>query len=217
MSNQNQQLIRLALRLFRLAGRKLSLGAAIGLCLAAVLYVLVLQPIAEKRFGVSLPSILTADRPADGPAERPAGKPSSRPSADRDVDPGSVLASRGKGVYESPAGIRYTRGSQHGHRFTHVMAHARDEPNRRGQHGVFDDDNPAAVVALVDEAYELALAGERTRAERDGQRMVYTVDMNRRVGYVGGESGARKGNPAARHIKLVMIEDRLITAFPLRR
>ena len=217
MSNQNQQLIRLALRLFRRAGRKLACGAAIGLCLAAVLYVLVLQPIAEKRFGVSLPSILTADRPADGPAERPAGKPSSRPSADRDVDPGSVLTSRGKGVYESPAGIRYTRGSQHGHRFAHVLAHARDEPNRHGQHGVFDEDDPAAVVALVDEAYELALAGERTRVERDGQRMVYTVDMNRRVGYVGGESGARKGNPAARHIKLVMIEDRLITAFPLRR
>ncbi len=60
------------------------------------------------------------------------------------------------------------------------------------------------------------LSGSRTDIKRDGERIIYTVDLGRRIGYVGGQSGNRKGRPAARHMKLVLIEDRLITAFPLR-
>ena len=112
--------------------------------------------------------------------------------------------------------MRYTRGSQHGHRLKHLMAHTRDEPARPGQHGVFDSTDPAEVVAIVDEAYLQAQAGRDTRTQREEERTVYDVNLRRRVGYIGGTSGNRKQRPAANHLRMVVEGDRLITAFPVR-
>lgn len=222
MSKSPKQLARLALVLLTLAKGKLSLGATIALCLAALLYVAVIQPMAESRFGVALPTLpgIESEAPAPRDAE-PTRDRSPSHSADkapsiRPEDLKGLLTDRGRGVFESPSGLRYTRGSQQGHRLAHVMTHARDEPDRVGQHGVFDDGDPAAVIRLIDEAYEQALSGHKTRTERDGERKIYTVDLGRRIGYVGGQSGNRRGRPSANYLKLVLIEDRLITAFPLR-
>lgn len=147
--------------------------------------------------------------------------PASRsPSGDRveAVSPDDlqgVLTEVGRRVYESPAGVRYTPGSQQGHRLAHVMAHCRDNPDRGGQHGVFDTQDAAEVVLLVDEAYERAQSGRDTRTRKSDGRTTHTVNLRRRVGYVGGQSGKRRGYPPATHVRVVLEGDRLITAYPV--
>ena len=72
------------------------------------------------------------------------------------------------------------------------------------------------LLAVIDEAYLLALdGGPRVKLEREQRRTVYDVDMGRRIGYVGGREGKVRGHPAARGVRLVMEDDRLITAFPI--
>ena len=95
------------------------------------------------------------------------------------------------------------------------MAHAKDKPDRQGQHGVFDSDDVTEIVALVDEAYLQAQAGRDTRVQREEERTVYDVNLRRRIGYIGGTSGKRRNHPPAKHLRLVVEGDRLITAFPV--
>lgn len=212
MTRDSQQLARAALPLLKLAQKKLGVAGVVGLMVVAVLYIAVIQPLAAKKFGVDLPSIIdVAETPADAP---PQGR-APAPQVDGD-DLGGVLTETGRDTYRSAAGLRYTRGSQHGTRLAHLMSHTRDEPDRVGQHGVFDSNDPATVVRLVDEAYEKALAGEDVDVEREGDQNVYNIDMGRRVGYVGGQSGNRRGKPSADHIRLIVQGDRFITAFPFR-
>ena len=71
-------------------------------------------------------------------------------------------------------------------------------------------------MALVDEAYRQALGGDNTRVEQEDERTVYTVNLGRRIGYIGGESGNRRGRPAARHLRLVLEGSDFVTAFPYR-
>jgi hypothetical protein len=68
---------------------------------------------------------------------------------------------------------------------------------------------------MIDEAWQRA---ERTRIkpqiERD--RSLYLIPMGRRIGYLGGQTGARQGHPPLSRVFLV-IETRtknVITAFP---
>ncbi len=114
----------------------------------------------------------------------------------------------------SPAGVLYTPGSAEGHRLEHLRRHTKDQPNRSGKHGVFDGDMEGAL-ATIDKAYEKAQANQRTTKEVDGKRTIYTVDMGKRVGFVGGRDGQRSRNPMARRVRLVLEGNRLITAFPL--
>ena len=72
------------------------------------------------------------------------------------------------------------------------------------------------VVALVDEAYLQAQTGRDTRTRREEERTVYDVNLRRRIGYIGGTSGNRKNHPEAKHLRLVVEGDRVITAFPVR-
>ncbi|MEO0529439.1 MAG: hypothetical protein AAF266_02565 [Planctomycetota bacterium] len=220
MSRDAKQLANVALIVMRLAKGKLGAGGVIGLVLLALLYVAVLQPLAESRFGVSLPTIgdvaESTPSPSTVPPATDAEDRSKAPSQTDASELSEVLTSTGRDTYRSTAGLRYTRGSKHGTRLAHVMSHAQDEPNRVGQHGVFGDGDPVAVVRLIDEAYEQALSGTGTRTEREGDRTVYTVDLGRRVGYIGGQSGNRRNRPPAEHVRLVVEGDRLITAFPVR-
>lgn len=219
MSRDSQQLAGAATSLLKLAQKKLGTAGLLGLVVAAVIYLVVIQPWVATRFGVTLPTLVDISEP---PASSPA--PSTPPSAktekpQRHADGGDlsdVLTETGRDTYRSAAGLRYTRGSQHGTRLAHLMSHTRDESDRVGQHGVFDSDDPATVVRLVDEAYLKALAGEDSKSDREGDQTVYMIDMKRRVGYVGGQSGNRRGKPSAHYIRLVVQGDRLITAFPVR-
>ena len=214
MSRSNQQLIRLVQQLVRgVQSGKIKLRWVVAVAVLAVGYLL-LQPVLERSLGVALPGI--GDLATDAQTPKPASGSSNRSvSASSARELQRILDSNSGGVFQSPAGLRYTRGSQHGHRLKHLMAHAEDVPNRPGSHGVFDDANPTAVVALVDEAYLQAQTGRDTRTRTEDERIVYDVNLRRRIGYIGGESGNRRNRPAAKHMRLVVEGDRLITAFPI--
>lgn len=137
----------------------------------------------------------------------PSARSNSASSGQLKELPGDVLV--------SPAGLQYTRGSQQGHRIKHVMVHARDEPNRPGQHGVFTVGGRDEIVALLDEAYVMSQQNSpNVRSKSDRDRTVLTVDMGRQIGYVGGQSGNRRGQPSARHLRIVLEGNRVITAYP---
>ena len=203
-------------------------------------YVLV-RPTLERRWGISLPGIplgseQTADldgatsdavatdtSPATSPTE--SAKEGERSGADSDSiadgDSGvddqprlGQLTEVGNDVLVSTAGLRYTPGSREGHRLKHVLRHDEDIPDRPGKHGVFDGDEQDLLAAL-DEAYLLVKQGSsQVSSNREGDRVVCEIDMQRRIGFVGGRDGKRDGNPPARHIRMVLEDDRLITGFP---
>jgi hypothetical protein len=227
------------------SGLRLSPRATVALIACLVIYLLV-RPQLEQLVGRPLPGLgepaapmaddarAPVDMPAADtvpkptPSERNAGRGEIRPvpATATDVRPevaaepeepalGQLREIR-RDVYESTAGLQYRRGSQEGHRLTHLMRHAEDDPDRP-VHGVFDGDRDE-ILAVIDEAYRLIQARGRevVRSERDEGRMVYTVDLGRRIGFVGGQSGARQRHPEARHLRLILDGVDVITAFPVR-
>ena len=96
------------------------------------------------------------------------------------------------------------------------MRHAKDQPDRRGSHGVFDGGRET-VFAVLDEAYmKIRSGGRGVRKSKQDNRMVYTVDLRRRIGYIGGQTGKRRNNPAVNHVRIVLEGKRVITAYPLK-
>lgn len=224
MSRSNQQLTRLLQELVRgVQTGKIKLRWIAAIAVLVVGYFL-LQPVLQRSLGIDLPSLgdlATDDSSADGSwtskpsvGKTPTASPANNEVSTREIQ--DILASDTRRVYTSPAGLRYTGGSLQGHRLKHLMTHARDKPNRQGQHGVFDSDDAAEIVALVDEAYLQAQTGRDTRVQNEDERIVYDVNLRRRIGYIGGTSGNRKNRPTAKHVRLVVESDRLITAFPVR-
>lgn len=125
-----------------------------------------------------------------------------------------VLKTVGNEVYLSPAGLRYTPGSQEGHRLKHVERHLKDQPDRPGKHGVFYGDMPQ-VLRWIDEAFGNAKAGAKgTSKKSDDGRMVYEARFAKPIGFVGGRDGGKNNNPEAFELRLVVDGDRVITAFP---
>jgi hypothetical protein len=114
--------------------------------------------------------------------------------------------------YLSPAGLQYNPGSQEGHRLEHLRRHTKDDRSRP-IHGVFDGDMEGALKT-IDKAYQRAKQGQRTTKKMDGRRTIYTVDMGGRIGFVGGKEGARRRNPLARRVRIVLEGNQVITAFP---
>ncbi len=213
MSRKNNQLINLLVRLVKTSDGKISWPRVFILGVAVLLYVF-LQPTVEKNLGVDLPDIV-ADAPNDAPSfPKSDGESSGNSDAIEELE--GFLEPVGRDSYNSPAGLRYTRGSEHGHRIMHIMAHTRDEPNQQGQHGVFDSKDPLEVFQIIDDAYQQALLGDRTDTDYEDERTIYTVNLGKRIGYIGGTSGKRRNYPAAKYLKLVVERDRLITAFPYR-
>ncbi len=125
-----------------------------------------------------------------------------------------LLRRLGNDRYMSPEGLLYTPGSAEGHRIEHLRRHVADQPSRPGSHGVFDGDLPGAL-ATIDLAYQKAKAGSRTTKQTDQGRTIYTVDMGKRVGFIGGRDGDRRRNPMARRVRLVLEGTRVITAYPM--
>lgn len=182
------------------------------LIVVAIVGFVLAKPWLEKEFGWKLPSISSSDRNAI-PAPPPDVMTSGR-SDRRDAEP--ALREIRRDVFQSPAGLVYTPGSRHQHRLKHVMAHTRDEPDRPGPHGVFDAKDQAAVVALIDEAYEEARQGRADSSGSDSERQVWTVDMGRDIGYVGGQVGQQRNHPRCRQLRMVLDGTRVITAYPVR-
>jgi len=129
----------------------------------------------------------------------------------------SRLRYLGNETWESPLGLQYGPDAQYGNRIQHVLRHAEDQPLRVGEHGVFDVGRQG-VVGIVDEAWSIAQqGGPNVTVSTVGNKSVYTVDMGRRVGWVGGQSGSSLGNPAVNNIQLVIRNgNQVITAYPIR-
>ena len=150
--------------------------------------------------------------PAGAGASAATASPVGPPAAKA---PPQVTIPRGGEPYRSPAGLVYTRGSAQGHRLRHVLEHAADVPDRPGSHGVFQSNDLSEIVALIDEAYERSRQGRGVQRREEEGRTVLTVDMGRTVGYIGGQSGNRRGRPKAKHLRLVLDDSRVITAYPI--
>lgn len=156
-----------------------------------------------------LPSSKSTQTPANSNRPPPTGSVNTRSELGQ-------LRETGDKTWESTAGLKYGPGSQEKHRLKHVMRHATDQPRRPGKHGVFaGEGEQQTVLALIDEAYLKALkGGPSVEKKKEGQRTVITVDMQRSIGYVGGQVGNRLGKPPAYKIRLVLDGSSVITAFP---
>ncbi|WP_372722662.1 hypothetical protein [Novipirellula sp.] len=216
---------------------KSSLGA-IGILVLVGAYSLV-QPELNARFGWNLPQLRSDDagevavvaEPKFEPKKSPQSQsPSPSPSTPQ---PESTSQSESKPAseseselkygllrevsadrYLSPAGLQYTPGSAEGHRLEHLRRHTKDDPSRPGSHGVFDGEMEGALKT-IDRAYLKAKQGTKTTTRVDDGRTIYTVDLGSRIGFVGGRDGARKRNPMARRVRIVLEGTRVITAYPL--
>lgn len=137
----------------------------------------------------------------------------SKPDASENLLYG-LLKDTGREVYVSPAGLRYTRGSEEGHRLKHLKKHLKDIPDRPGKHGVFDGDM-AQVLRWIDDAYTRGKQGAKGVRQRDEDgRTVYEVPFTKTIGFIGGRDGKRDNNPDAERLRLVVDGDQVITAFP---
>jgi hypothetical protein len=128
---------------------------------------------------------------------------------------GVQLRKIGEATWLSPAGLRYRGRDPAGlTRVEHIERHVRDQPSRAGPHGVFDGGSEVAF-AVIDEAWRLAQR-RKLRPRREGDRSSYTVSMGRRVGYLGGRTGAARGNPPLTRVFIVFASDTkdIITAYP---
>lgn len=194
-----------------------------------------LQPWANSRLGLKLPSIpemISADRSQPTQPSKPetqAPKQSPETSAastseaidhestekkNTDESPYDLLKHTGSEVYISAAGLRYTRGSEEGHRIKHLARHLEDMPERSGSHGVFEG-GWQVTLQRIDDAYRRSKQNDaKTKVRKEENRSVIETEFSESIGYVGGRDGAKKGYPTTRRLRLVTEGDRFITAFP---
>ncbi len=193
-----------------------------------------LQPLASARLGWKLPSLVsligqgdsklapesqgsvaaTSTASMDEERTESPSHPSTSVSASETVGTFGYLQKIGEADYLSPAGLRYGRGSQEGHRLKHLARHLEDQPDRPGSHGVFLGDMNQVLIWL-DDAYQRAKGGARGTSQRNElERTVYEAEFAEPIGFVGGQQGRRNGNPEASSIRLVTEGKRVITAFP---
>lgn len=121
----------------------------------------------------------------------------------------------GKDAWLSPAGLRYQGRDPDGlTRVEHVRRHIADQPKREGSHGVFDG-GAGVAFATIDEAWSM-IEKKKIQAEVEGNRSAYLVPMGRRVGYLGGRTGAERRYPPLTRVFLVVETGtkNIITAFP---
>lgn len=188
------------------------------------------RPTLEKWFGTELPSITQNDEQdtkADDSnpngynydAKLPAASSGKAGSTSPTTSSGSAsledygqsarswLTEVGKSKYKSPAGLFYT-----GNRLDHVLLHCKDDPSKP-THGIFVG-NGVEVVKMVDDAYEMVKTkSSKVDTQRSGDKMTHTVSMGRVVGHTGGQK-LKRGRKELKRIKLVLAENRVITAFP---
>ncbi|MEM7474495.1 MAG: hypothetical protein AAF483_05825 [Planctomycetota bacterium] len=150
-------------------------------------------------------------------SNKPRGPPTSETDNASSSTEGlryGLLKDVGGNRFVSPGGLIYGPGSQEGHRLKHLERHLDDQPNRSGPHGVFYGDM-AQVIRWLDDTYERASAKAKgTSKKQEQDRLVLEAPFTKPIGYVGGQTGKRKGNPDAKKIRLVVEGKKVITAFP---
>lgn len=149
------------------------------------------------------------------PTPKEAGDSNQKPDdEDQDELLHGVLRSLGREEYLSPAGLRYTRGSAEGHRLRHLERHLEDQPERSGRHGVFSGDMEQ-FLKHIDQGYLRAKQRQpQTSTRVEEGRTIYETTFDKPIGYIGGRDGARLQRPSTKKLRVVVDEDRVITAFP---
>ena len=146
----------------------------------------------------------------DSGAKPASNKPTAPP-------PGKLtLVSKSRQEFQSTAGLMYVRGSQDGHRLLHILKHGEDDLSKP-VHGVFDGNKDKdKILAWIDIAYEKGKKGGKgTRKENQGGRTVYTVRMDSRIGFVGGQKGQRGRERPCQYLRLVLQNgNEVVTAYP---
>jgi len=183
-----------------------------------------LQPVLNSKWGWNLPSLANL---VSEQGERNSNRPQESSEADEQsvTDPVGerlkdsdllygLLKETRPGEFVSPAGLRYTRGSQEGHRLDHLARHLEDQPDRPGRHGVFQGDMQQ-VLRWLDEAQGRANRGmSGTSKRQEDGRTIVEVTFASAIGFVGGRDGQRQGHPTTKRLRMVLDSDRVITAFP---
>ncbi len=124
------------------------------------------------------------------------------------------LKSVGRDRFESPEGLVYAPGSEEGHRLKHIARHIEDIPDRPGSHGVFEG-SMADFLETIDQGYQRASSKAKGTKTRDEDGMtIMEITFDKKIGFVGGSEGRRKGNPSTKRLRIVLNGDRVITAFP---
>ena len=111
-----------------------------------------LQPKLNSRWGWNLPSLasLLSENSSSGEPERGSGSPSD--SLGEENLRYGLLRGTKRQEFVSPAGLRYTRGSEEGHRLDHLARHLEDQPERPGRWSFRGDMH--RVLLWLDEAYQ---------------------------------------------------------------
>ena len=171
------------------------------------------SPSAQEDQSPPTASSKTASSKTASSKTQPSTPESSNAAADDSLRYG-LLKETAPDDFMSLGGLRYTRGSEQGHRLKHIERHLEDDPDRPGKHGVFNGDMPQ-VLRWLDEAYTLGKRGAQgtKKIEEDG-RTVYEVSFLKPIGFIGGRDGRRAKHPDARRIRLVVDGNKVITAFP---
>lgn len=147
-------------------------------------------------------------------AHQERGPPPAAAAPEKRPDP-VELSSAGRDAWVSPAGLKYAGRDPDGlTRRDHILRHARDLPDRAGSHGVFDGGDDL-TFAWIDAAWK-KIEQDKLKPVLEGDRITYTVAMGRRVGYLGGKSGAERNHPPLTRIFLVLRKGttEVVTAFP---
>lgn len=167
---------------------------------------------------VDEPVVAEIDRTdRDSSAERTARRDSTSETSQRKIEPAfGQLREIRNNVFESPAGLFYVPGSSDNHRLRHVMQHAKDDTSKV-IHGVFEG-NRDQILAVIDEAWLKVQKSDRdVRSEEQNERFVHTVNLGRKIGYMGGSEGKRKGNPDCRYVRIILEDDNVvISAYPTK-
>ena len=186
------------------------------------------QPTLERMFNVNLPTIGN-QRQNQNQRHNAGGNNQSSSSSDKGsykvtlptadaISNGKfALKEVGRDRYETPAGLLYTMGPRGEHRIEHVMRHAKDQPNRP-VHGVFiGDGDQDTVLQIIDDAYSLAKSkSPRAKYESSDGKDKYDVDMQRKVGFDGGQKGNRNNHRSLNKVRMILDGNRVITAFPVK-
>jgi hypothetical protein len=138
-----------------------------------------------------------------------------RVEAKKQVVPKVELKQLGKDHWLSPAGLHYRGRDPDGRsRLDHVLRHAKDDPDRDGPHGVFDDGRDGAL-AMIDAAWRF-IEKHEIEPDIEGDRAAYTVSLGRRVGYLGGSVGAERKHPTLTRVFIVVERgtSNVVTAYP---
>lgn len=190
------------------------IGIAVAILILAVVYV-VAQPTLEKWLGVKLPSLIEQNQADNGDSEPvPPSKNGKDFSESSDSQSGFRLKEIGRNTFQSPEGLVYVMGPSREHRIDHILLHAQDDSSR-DVHGVFDPGDRDTVLSLLDRGYAMVKQDAReVQSSDDGDRTELTIDMPDPIGYVGGKSGKRDNFPTTNRLKMILENDRIVTAYP---